>query len=240
MKNWEKNIRKVVPYTPGEQPKKSQIIKLNTNENPYPPAPGVKEAEKPQGIVLRILNELMKVQEPGYKLYDKIVEGFEKIDDVIATAVKDQQNAAWLFAEKYSEEPNLYIMASGASYSQAYGFAICSLQEMQWMDCCYLNSAEYFHGPFEVTDEDHLYILMMSVGKTREIDLRAKAFLDKYAKKYEIIDAAECGLDGIDNACVDYFNAPLFYEMSVLYRTAIQNKTGHPLDMRRYMGVVEY
>ena len=44
MKNWEKNIRKVVPYTPGEQPKKSQIIKLNTNENPYPPAPGVKEA----------------------------------------------------------------------------------------------------------------------------------------------------------------------------------------------------
>ena len=136
----------------------------------YDWAPGVKEAEKPQGIVLRILNELMKVQEPGYKLYDKIVEGFEKIDDVIATAVKDQQNAAWLFAEKYSEEPNLYIMASGASYSQAYGFAICSLQEMQWMDCGYLNSAEYFHGPFEVTDEDHLYILMMSrgsvIGKT--------------------------------------------------------------------------
>ena len=112
----------------------------------YDWAPGVKEAEKPQGIVLRILNELMKVQEPGYKLYDKIVEGFEKIDGVIAAAVKDQQNAAWLFAEKYSEEPNLYIMASGASYSQAYGFAICSLQEMQWMDCGYLNSAEYFHG----------------------------------------------------------------------------------------------
>lgn len=62
----------------------------------YDWAPGVKEAEKPQGIVLRILNELMKVQEPGYKLYDKIVEGFEKIDDVIAAAVKDQQNAAWL------------------------------------------------------------------------------------------------------------------------------------------------
>ena len=61
----------------------------------YDWAPGVKEAEKPQGIVLRILNELMKVQEPGYKLYDKIVEGFEKIDDVIATAVKDQQSMAF-------------------------------------------------------------------------------------------------------------------------------------------------
>ena len=46
MRNWEANIRKVVPYTPGEQPKDANVIKLNTNENPYPPAPGVARALK--------------------------------------------------------------------------------------------------------------------------------------------------------------------------------------------------
>lgn len=40
MKTFEKNIRKVEPYVPGEQPRQT-VIKLNTNENPYPPAPGV-------------------------------------------------------------------------------------------------------------------------------------------------------------------------------------------------------
>lgn len=44
MKLWEKNIRKVTPYVPGEQPNQVGMIKLNTNENPYPPAPGVIEA----------------------------------------------------------------------------------------------------------------------------------------------------------------------------------------------------
>lgn len=46
MKPWEKNIRRVVPYTPGEQPNAAGMIKLNTNENPYPPAPGVSRVLK--------------------------------------------------------------------------------------------------------------------------------------------------------------------------------------------------
>lgn len=44
MRLWENNIRKVVPYIPGEQPQGDRMIKLNTNENPYPPAPGVLKA----------------------------------------------------------------------------------------------------------------------------------------------------------------------------------------------------
>ena len=36
---WSKTVKELTPYVPGEQPKLSQLIKLNTNESPYGPSP---------------------------------------------------------------------------------------------------------------------------------------------------------------------------------------------------------
>ncbi len=46
MNLWEKNLRNIEPYVPGEQSKKKNIVKINANENPYPPSPKAIEAIK--------------------------------------------------------------------------------------------------------------------------------------------------------------------------------------------------
>ncbi|MBV8357560.1 MAG: histidinol-phosphate transaminase [Deltaproteobacteria bacterium] len=53
---FRKSIEQMAPYTPGEQPRPGQrLIKLNTNENPYPPSPRVKAAiVKAAGPLLRL------------------------------------------------------------------------------------------------------------------------------------------------------------------------------------------
>ncbi len=84
-----KNIRSVEPYVPGEQPQE-KVIKLNTNENPYPPAPGVQEAlasldpadfrlypDPASGVLVKALAENYKVSE------DQIFVGVGS-DDVLA------------------------------------------------------------------------------------------------------------------------------------------------------------
>lgn len=43
-KFWSPFVKDLVPYVPGEQPKMSRLVKLNTNENPYGPSPKVLEA----------------------------------------------------------------------------------------------------------------------------------------------------------------------------------------------------
>ena len=92
MKNWEKNIRKVVPYVPGEQPKVSGIIKLNTNENPYPPSPRVKQMmERIEYENLRLYPDptcsvLVKALADYYNVSEDMVFVGVGSDDVIAMA----------------------------------------------------------------------------------------------------------------------------------------------------------
>ena len=43
---WKRNLRNIEPYIPGEQSKEKDIVKLNANENPYPPSPKVAQAIK--------------------------------------------------------------------------------------------------------------------------------------------------------------------------------------------------
>lgn len=90
MKTWENNVRKVVPYTPGEQPNDKYMIKLNTNENPYPPAPGVERVLRmTDADALRLYpdptaGELVRAVADFYQLSEEQVFVGVGSDDVLA------------------------------------------------------------------------------------------------------------------------------------------------------------
>lgn len=92
MKAWEQNIRTVDPYVPGEQPELLDMIKLNTNENPYPPSPNVRETvEKMNLSAMRLYPDakctpLVDAISDYYQLAsDQVFVGVGS-DDVLATA----------------------------------------------------------------------------------------------------------------------------------------------------------
>ncbi len=92
MARWQDNLRKVEPYVAGEQPQGKKVIKLNTNENPYPPAPGVEDVMKEFPVDMwkkypdpdvRLLNEALAAYHGVTP--DRIFSGVGS-DDVLAMA----------------------------------------------------------------------------------------------------------------------------------------------------------
>ena len=111
MSTWEENVRKVTPYTPGEQPNRPQMIKLNTNENPYPPAPSVAE-------VLRHPDEdaLRRYPDPAASvLVNALAENYHVKPEQVFVGVGSDDVLAMAFMTFFnSEKP---ILLPDISYS---------------------------------------------------------------------------------------------------------------------------
>ncbi|QXG36967.1 histidinol-phosphate transaminase [Pseudomonas viridiflava] len=92
-KFWSPFVRDLVPYVPGEQPKLSKLVKLNTNENPYGPSPKALEAMR-----AALTDELRLYPDPN--------------SDLLKQAV----------ARYYSVEPNQVFLGNGSDEVLAHIF----------------------------------------------------------------------------------------------------------------------
>jgi fructoselysine-6-P-deglycase FrlB-like protein len=193
----------------------------------------------PMAITLALCLEVL-LHTDGYTHFEGFRKALQQIDDIVAAARNKVRERVAVFAETYQNEKLFYILSSGASYGHAYGFAICSLMEMQWLNASAIHSGEFFHGPFEVTDQQSNFIVLLNEGRTRPLDKRVIAFLERYAERYEVVDARELGIDVLSESVVDYFNPVLFYSVMCEYREALAKFRDHPLETRRYMGKVKY
>ena len=217
----------------------AQLIEYASHNILYAWGNDTNVVDNPMAIILNLCVDTLQ-QVEGFDNYADFQQGMTQINGVIAHGRQQVADRCQRFAQKYQDEKLFYILSSGASYGHAYGFAICSLMEMQWLHAAPIHSGEYFHGPFEVTNKETPFILLMNEGRTRAMDERALAFLTKYAEKVEVVDAKELGIGVLPPSVVEFFNPVLFYSIMCEYRSALADIRQHPLDTRRYMGLVEY
>lgn len=189
---------------------------------------------------LFVCAELLRTQE-DWAPYEALYQGVDQLDGIIAAArEKVRTELCARFAELCRTHDFLYILGSGATFAQTYGLAICSLQEMQWQNCCYIHSAEYFHGPFECTEPGVFYFLQMSSGPSRVEDERVLAFLKTHADTYLVLDAAAYGMGAVDERVRAYLEPIMVYYMNVELRAARGRVFDHDPSIRRYMGIEQY
>lgn len=192
-----------------------------------------------QANSLRVGFELLH-QIEGWELYDKAMDAYQYIDEIVQEGKENCLAQARVWAEKEKDEPVFYVLASGPNYGVAYSMCCCHFMEMQWKHAVCLHTGEYFHGPFETTDKQLPMVLIMSEGRTRALDERCLKFLKTYAENYIVIDFKELNKGRIDPAVAEFFNPVVLIPIERYYVAQMAEIRGHSMDERRYMWKVEY
>ena len=124
MRFWSPEVRELEPYVPGEQPKIQNLLKLNTNENPYPPSPKVVEAV--QAVLANQADVLRLYPDPDATALKQAIATQQKVDitQVFVGNGSDEVLAHIFKAFFIQKEPLLYPDISYSFYpvySQFFG-----------------------------------------------------------------------------------------------------------------------
>lgn len=150
----------------------------------------------------------------------------------------EARNAA--IAARFKDEPLIYTLSSGPNYGVGYAFAMCYLQEMQWMDAAAVHAGEFFHGAFEIVEESTPLILLLGEDPSRSQAERALRFARTYSQKVETIDTQDQTLPGIPARYRGLLSPLALSAITTRLAAHFAAVRNHPLETRRYMFKVEY
>ncbi|NVK30978.1 MAG: histidinol-phosphate transaminase [Gammaproteobacteria bacterium] len=112
---WSANVHTLTPYVPGEQPKVENLIKLNTNESPYPPSPKVLEAIEQAAKSLRLYPDPVSA-----KLKQTLADYHQLTSDQIFVGNGSDEVLAHVFAAFFKQDLPLYFPDLTYSFYPVY------------------------------------------------------------------------------------------------------------------------
>jgi fructoselysine-6-phosphate deglycase len=191
-------------------------------------------------IILSFLIFNLMHKKGDFPKYEAFAEQLEALPELLLGVKEEADSKASEFAETYKDEPYHILVGAGNTMGRAYSYAMCVLEEMQWIKTKSIHAAEFFHGTLEIVEEDTSMILLKGEDETRPLMERVERFAEKYTKKLTVFDTQDYELKGIVPEFRKYLSP--IVTSTVLQRVSVhlENKRNHSLETRRYYRKVAY
>lgn len=172
--------------------------------------------------------------------YEEFCENLAKMPRVMADTKEAVEEDAKAYAYSIKDESYHMLVGSGNLWGSTYCFAMCYLEEMQWIHTKSITCPEFFHGTLELLEEDTSIMIFKGEDETRPLADRVENFAKKISNKVKVVDTKEFAAEGIADKYRSDF-APFLLEAWLGRMIAhLEDATGHSLDIRRYYKVMEY
>ncbi len=205
---------------------------VNTSKDPYSADADYLIQYLFFGYLLHKRNEM--------KDYADFVENLEKLPEAMAAVKEKADVQAAEFVRKYKDENYHIFTAGGNTWGEVYCYAMCVLEEMQWIRTKSVHSSDFFHGTLELVDDNTHVVVVKGEDESRAVCDRIQKFCERYTKKLTVYDAKDYELAGISGKFRPLFSPLVICGALGRINPHLQDATGHDLTFRRYYKVVEY
>lgn len=172
--------------------------------------------------------------------FTSFIQTLKQMPDILLQVRKDNDTKARLFAEKHKDTKFHMFIGAGNTYGAAYEYAMCVLEEMQWIATKSIHAAEFFHGTIEMTERDMSFVLLKGEDETRPLVDRVESFVTRYSDVVEVFDTADFELKGIPQELRKFISPMVMATMLERVSAHFEKVREHSLDIRRYYRTVEY
>jgi len=172
--------------------------------------------------------------------YEQFTKEVSLLPQAILSAVKSFDQNAEDFAIKHKDTEYHMMVGSGNLWGNTYSYAMCILEEMQWIHAKSIHAAEFFHGTLELVVEDTSVILLKGEDETRPLVDRVERFAEKITNNLTIIDTKDFTLEGISDEFRKHFAVSINWAVLSRISVYLERERNHPLELRRYYRKVEY
>ncbi len=191
-------------------------------------------------MLLQALAGGLLAEKDGWNLFEPLMSSLHALPTVLAdvSAASDKRSAE--DARLLKDDRILYHVAAGPMFATAYVWGVCVLMEMQWMHSVPLEAAEFFHGPFEIVDQNTPLVLMKGEDPSRPLMDRVERFCKKYTERLFIYDTKDYEMPGIDPRIRPIVGPNVLQSALRRISDRLAVWHNHPLTTRRYMWKTEY
>jgi fructoselysine-6-phosphate deglycase len=172
--------------------------------------------------------------------HQRVLAELQLLPQLLLEVKRSAESTAFQIAELIAAGSYHIFSGAGSVWPEAYYYAMCILEEMQWIRTRPVHAADFFHGTLELLEDDVSMVLLKGEDAARPVAERVQAFASQYTRKLTVLDSADYDLTGI-SPDVRALVSPVVLAAALERVSAhLEVIRGHPLTTRRYYKQVEY
>lgn len=175
-----------------------------------------------------------------YMQFDEMMENITKLPEILPQVSISADAACEAYAIKHRDDELQYLIGAGNLWGSTYLYAMCIMEEMQWMRTKSITAGDFFHGTLEVIERDSNIVMFFGEDKARSQMKRVENFIQTICANVTKFDTKDFDLPGIDEQYRGLFSPIVLGAITPRISVHLEEYGKHPMEIRRYYRQLKY